>query len=150
MAGLFTRKENTPGMLAIIVSKPFHYSRRGISLTAFQILYFAGLAYFLFKLVRMYQHDPRDQRRKLYDPVRRPLTTFAVITVILIILTIINACMCTANFGRGLKPHIAGRKVESEEEKFTNGNMTEMPNYHYGGYSGPGVGGTMGSRMTID
>lgn len=130
MAGLFTRKENTPGMIAII------------------ILYFAGLAYFLFKLVRMYQHS--SSRYGLYDPVRRPLTTFAVMTVILITLTIINACMCTANFGRGLKPHIAGRKVESEEEKLANGNMTEMPNYHYGGYGGPGAGGTMGSRMTID
>ncbi|KAL9600915.1 MAG: hypothetical protein Q9219_002850 [cf. Caloplaca sp. 3 TL-2023] len=130
MAGLFTRKENTPGMIAII------------------ILYFAGLAYFLFKLVRMYQRN--SGRYGLYDPVRRPLTTFAVITVILIILTIVNACMCTANFGRGLKPHIAGRKVESEEEKFANGNVTEMPNYHYAGYGGPGAGGTMGSRMTID
>ncbi|KAL8709684.1 MAG: hypothetical protein Q9220_005624 [cf. Caloplaca sp. 1 TL-2023] len=131
MAGVFTRKENTPGMLAII------------------ILYFAGLAYFLFKLVRMYQSN---SRRHLYDPVRRPLTTFAVITVILIILTIINACMCTANFGRGLKPHIAGRKVESEEEKFANGKgMTEMPNYNYGGYA-PGVPGSSGpgTRMTID
>lgn len=96
----------------------------------------------------MYQHS--SSRYRLYDPVRRPLTTFAVMTVILITLTIINACMCTANFGRGLKPHIAGRKVESEEEKLANGNMTEMPNYHYGGYGGPGAGGTMGSRMTID
>ncbi|KAL8733035.1 MAG: hypothetical protein Q9166_002433 [cf. Caloplaca sp. 2 TL-2023] len=127
MAGIFTRKENTPGMLVIIM------------------LYLAGLAYFLFKLVRMYQNT---WRRVLYDPVRRPLTTFAVITVILIVLTIINACMCTANFGRGLKPHIAGRKIESEEEKFANHNMTEMPNYNYG--YGPGSGGAMGSRMTID
>ncbi|KAL8918734.1 MAG: hypothetical protein Q9172_005304 [Xanthocarpia lactea] len=128
MAGYFTRRENTPGMLVIIT------------------LYFAGLAYFLFKLVRMWQPGPRHD---LYDPVRRPLTTFAVITVILIILTIVNACMCTANFGRGLKPHIAGRKLESEEEKFANHNMTEMPNYNNLGY-GPGPGGAMGSRMTID
>ncbi|KAL8737964.1 MAG: hypothetical protein Q9181_001186 [Wetmoreana brouardii] len=129
MAGVFTRKENTPGMLAIIV------------------LYFAGLAYFLFKLVRMYQPG----HRKDYDPVRRPLTTFAVMTVILIILTIINACMCTYNFGRGLKPHIAGRKLESEEEKFAKGNVTEMPNYNYGHGYGPGPGtAMMGSRMTID
>ncbi|KAL8964214.1 MAG: hypothetical protein Q9183_004612, partial [Haloplaca sp. 2 TL-2023] len=111
LAGFFTRKENAPGMLAVIV------------------LYFAGLAYFLFKLVRMYQ----PLRRSDYDPVRRPLTTFAVITVILIILTIVNACMCMANFGRGLKPHIAGRKLESEEEKFANGGMgSEMANYNYG------------------
>ncbi|KAL8639609.1 MAG: hypothetical protein Q9228_003378 [Teloschistes exilis] len=130
MAGYFTRKENTPGMLAII------------------LLYFAGLAYFLFKLVRMYQ----PSRRLDYNPVLRPLTTFAVITVILIILTIVNACMCTANFGRGLKPHIAGRKLESEEEKFAygGGNGVEMmrPNYNYG-FAGP-QGGSGGGRMTID
>ncbi|KAL9596697.1 MAG: hypothetical protein Q9179_004535 [Wetmoreana sp. 5 TL-2023] len=115
MAGVFTRKENTPGMLAIVV------------------LYFAGLAYFLFKLVRMYQPG----RRKDYDPVRRPLTTFAVMTVILIILTIINACLC--------------RKLESEEEKFAKGNVTEMPNYNYGHGYGPGPGtAMMGNRMTID
>ncbi|KAI4093527.1 MAG: hypothetical protein LQ339_007665 [Xanthoria mediterranea] len=128
MAGFFTRRENTPGMLVIIT------------------LYFAGLAYFLFKLARMWQ--PNGPRYKLYNPVRSPLTTFAVITVILIVLTIINACMCTANFGHGLKPHITGRKLESEEEKFANHNMTEMPNYNYG--YGPGPGGAVGTRMTID
>ncbi|KAL8868429.1 MAG: hypothetical protein Q9174_004999 [Haloplaca sp. 1 TL-2023] len=129
LAGFFTRKENAPGMLAVIV------------------LYFAGLAYFLFKLVRMYQ----PIRRIDYDPVRRPLTTFAVITVILIILTIVNACMCMANFGRGLKPHIAGRKLESEEEKFANGGMgSEMANYNYGHGYGPSPGMVGGSRMTID
>ncbi|KAL8885522.1 MAG: hypothetical protein Q9205_003558 [Flavoplaca limonia] len=128
MAGFFTRRENTPGMLVTIT------------------LYFAGLAYFLFKLARMWQ--PNGPRYNLYNPVRRPLTTFAVITVILIVLTIVNACMCTANFGRGLKPHITGRKMESEEEKLANHNMTEMPNYNYG--YGPGPGGAMGSRMTID
>lgn len=92
--------------------------------------------------------QPNGPRYDLYNPVRRPLTTFAVITVILIVLTIVNACMCTANFGRGLKPHITGRKMESEEEKLANHNMTEMPNYNYG--YGPGPGGAMGSRMTID
>ncbi|KAL8644105.1 MAG: hypothetical protein Q9210_007423, partial [Variospora velana] len=150
LAGLFTRRENRLGMLSIIVSlcDPHalhpHDSRIDASQ---QTLYFAGLAYFLFKLVRMYK---AGSRRETYDPVRRPLTTFAVITVILIILTIVNACMCMANFGKGLKPHIAGRKVESEEEKLANGNVTEMPNYKYGGYAGNGIGGGMGSRMTID
>lgn len=92
--------------------------------------------------------QPNGPRYKLYNPVRSPLTTFAVITVILIVLTIVNACMCTANFGHGLKPHITGRKLESEEEKFANHNMTEMPNYNYG--YGPGPGGAVGTRMTID
>ncbi len=99
-----------------------------------QALYFAGLAYFLFKLVRMYQPAKMEK----YAAVRKSLTTFAVITIILIINTIINACICTANFNRGLKPHIAQRKVESEDEKT---KMTEMPNLTHG---------PVPSRMTID
>ena len=99
-----------------------------------QILYFVALAYFIFKLVRMYE----PSHEKQYVPAREPLTTFAVITIILILLTIANAIMCTANFGRGLKPHIAGRKVESEEEK---AHITEMPNLSHA---------PVPSRMTID
>jgi hypothetical protein len=116
MAAFFTRRESKLGMASIIA------------------LYFAGLAYFLFKLVRMYQ-PPKMAK---YDGVRKSLTTFAVITIILIINTIINACICTANFNRGLKPHIAARKVESEDEKT---KMTEMPNLSHG---------PVPSRMTID
>ena len=99
-----------------------------------KVLYFAALAYFLFKLVRMYE----PTREGIYQPVRKSLTTFAVITVILIILTIINACVCTHNFNRGLKPHISKRKLESEDEKAT---MTEMPNLEHG---------PVQSRITID
>lgn len=84
-------------------------------------MYFAALAYFIFKLVRVF-HGPKVET---YKPVRRPLTTFAVITVILIVLTIVNAIACMSNFNKGLKPHIATRKVESEEEKTF---VTEMPN----------------------
>ncbi|KAI9719450.1 MAG: hypothetical protein M1812_003521 [Candelaria pacifica] len=116
LAAFWTRRENRFGMIVII------------------FLYFAGLAYFLFKLVRMYQ----STHEASYIPARRSLTTFAVITVILIILTIINACVCTANFNKGLKPHIASRKLQSEDEK---GTMTEMPNLAHG---------PVPSRMTID
>ncbi|MCJ1300741.1 hypothetical protein MMC08_003538 [Hypocenomyce scalaris] len=116
MAAYWTRRESKLGMVLII------------------ILYFAGLAYFLFKLVRMYH----GSKAKTYVPVRRSLTTFAVITVILIILTIINACMCTNNFNRGLKPYVQRRKLESEDEK---GTMNEMPNLAHG---------PVPSRMTID
>ena len=75
---------------------------------------------------------------KTFLPAIKPLTTFAVITIILIIATIINAILCTMNFGKGLKPHIAGRKVESEDEKTY---VTEMPNLSHG---------PVPSRMTID
>ena len=64
-----------------------------------------------------------------YLPVRRPLTIFAVITIILIVLTIINAIACTLNFNKGLKPHIARRKIDGDDEKV---DMTEMPNLKHG------------------
>ncbi|KAI4131818.1 MAG: hypothetical protein LQ347_002806 [Umbilicaria vellea] len=138
MAAYWTRRESKAGMIAVIVSaNPEHTPLLRKLLTTArcaQILYFAGLAYFLFKLVRMYHGN----KQKTYIPVRRSLTTFAVITVILIILTIINACMCTNNFGRGLKPYIQRRKLESEDEK---GTMNEMPNLAHG---------PVPSRMTID
>ncbi|KAI9885850.1 MAG: hypothetical protein M1823_002329 [Watsoniomyces obsoletus] len=117
LAGFFTRRENRIGMVAIIT------------------LYFAGLAYFLFKLIRMYQGS---EERK-YEHLRQNLTTFAVITVILIVLTIVNACVCMHNFGRGLMPHIAKRRVDAEEEKVS---MTEMPSYS--------SQRPMPSRMVID
>ncbi|MCJ1309760.1 hypothetical protein MMC25_003421 [Agyrium rufum] len=103
LAAYWTRRENKFGMVLVI------------------FLYFCALAYFIFKLVRVY-HGPKTAT---YISVRRPLTTFAVITVILIILTIVNAIVCMINFDKGLKPHIATRKVESEDEK---AYMTEMPN----------------------
>ncbi|KAM0806371.1 hypothetical protein BDR22DRAFT_797381, partial [Usnea florida] len=117
MAGYFTRKESFSGMIAII------------------ILYFGGMAYFLFKLVRMYQPTKRAAR---YLPARKTLTSFAVITLVLIVLTIINAIVCASNFRHGLKPYIANRKVESEDEKPT---MMEMPNLSHA---------PVPSRMEID
>ena len=83
----------------------------------------------------MYQHTGRAKR---YLPVRKSLTAFAVITIVLIIITIINAIMCAVNFRKGLKPYIASRKLESDEEK---PNMMEMPNLAHG---------PVPSRMTID
>ncbi|GAB7351712.1 hypothetical protein MBLNU459_g2301t1 [Dothideomycetes sp. NU459] len=125
MAAFFTRQESVIGMVATIV------------------LYFAALAYFLFKLVRMYDTaDP--QRVKDYLPARRSLTTFAVITIALLLVTIANAAWCTKNFGKGLKPHVQRRKVLGPEDK----------PYAYGGRSGSLGGdhalGQVPSRMTID
>jgi len=71
--------------------------------------------------------------------VRTSLTIFAILTVILIVLTIINACVCMANFGKGLKPFVLRRKIASEEEKAEG--MTELPDLKHG---------PIPSRMTID
>lgn len=93
------------------------------------------MAYFFFKLVRMYQDTSRAKR---YTPARKTLTSFAVITIVLIVLTIVNAVVCASNFGHGLKPYIVNRKVESEDEK---PSVMEMPNLSHG---------PVPSRMTID
>ena len=74
-----------------------------------------------------------------YAPAARSLTIFGVITVILIVVTIVNASICTHNFGRGLKPHVMNSRTPTQDEKVT---MTEMPNY---AHTGP-----VPSRMTID
>ncbi|KAL2007851.1 hypothetical protein VTN00DRAFT_7833 [Thermoascus crustaceus] len=113
-AAYFTRRENTFGMIIII------------------LLYFGALAYFLFKLVRMYQ----PEKYREYLPARRSLTFFAIITLVLIIMTIVNACMCTHNFHKGLRPHICKKRVDPEEK--TTELSSNMP------------GGPMPTRMMID
>lgn len=119
MAAFWTRRENKIGMVGTI------------------FLFFCGLAYFIFKLARMYQ----PAKAMDYLPVRKSLTSFAVITIILIILTITNAIMCTMNFGKGLKPYIMKRKIGGEEAAEKENNMTELPDLKQGPVS---------SRMTID
>src|SRR5215472_3836137 len=51
----------------------------------------------------MYANTPR---RVDYLPARKTLTVFAVITIILLLITIYVAICCTLNFGKGLKPHV--------------------------------------------
>jgi hypothetical protein len=119
MAAYWTRRENAVGMLAIIV------------------LYLAGAAYFIFKLVRIYQEGHAAQ----YFPVRTSLTIFGVLTLILIVLTIVNASMCMANFGKGLKPFVSKRKVGAEEEEKSEFRMNDLPDAKHG---------QLPSRMTID
>jgi len=114
-AALFTRRENKLGMCGIMV------------------LYFGGLAYFFFKLVRMYQ--PGHEQN--YAAVRRSLTAFAVITIVLIILTIINAFICMGNFGSGLKNHILKSSNDPEKEYPNSFQMQDQKPQ-------------LPSRMTID
>jgi hypothetical protein len=119
MAGFWTRRENIVGMVIII------------------LLYLAGAAYFIFKLVRIYQPAHFQQ----YLPVRTSLTIFGVLTLILIILTIGNASACMANFGKGLKPFVFKRNIGAEEEEKSDFRMNELPDLKHG---------QIPSRMTID
>jgi hypothetical protein len=78
-----------------------------------QLIYFAGMAYFIFKLSRIYTGPKVEE----YSPVKRPLTAFAIITLVLITLTIGYAIACMRNFGQGLKPFLEKKKIENEDEK---------------------------------
>lgn len=89
------------------------------------------MAYFCFKLFRMYAPATFPQ----YLPARPSMTFFAIITLILIVTTIVNACICVHNFHRGLKPHI-NKKKNREGEK-----TTELSS---------NIGGQVPSRMMID
>ncbi|PHH91639.1 hypothetical protein CDD83_10925 [Cordyceps sp. RAO-2017] len=114
-AAYFTRRENKAGMMVII------------------ILYLGGLTYFIFKLCRIYQPEYQES----YKAVRKSLTAFAVITILLILLTIINAIICMRNFDKGLKAHLlSSRRVE------------EKPDAH--SISLHDVKPQLPSRMTID
>jgi hypothetical protein len=92
------------------------------------------MGYFLFKLIRMFVADAN--RQEDYKPARKSLTAFAVLTILLLVCTIVTACLCTHNFNKGLKPHVNDKIVQSDKAY-----NTEMPSL-----SGP----TPSQRMEID
>ncbi|KAK2594554.1 hypothetical protein QQS21_007726 [Conoideocrella luteorostrata] len=114
-AAYFTRRENKPGMICVI------------------ILYLGGLSYFIFKLVRIYQKSHKSS----YLAVRKSLTAFAVITILLILLTIANAIICMNNFNKGLKAHLLASRKADDKPDATSISLHD-------------VKPQMPSRMTID
>lgn len=90
LLSLFVKKENKIGMLVM------------------QFFLLAGMAYFIFKLVRIY--DPAQAYK--YEAVRKSLTIFAAITLFLVSATIALSVVCILNFNRGLKPIIEGRRKD--------------------------------------
>ena len=99
------------------------------------------MAYFIFKLIRMYD-SPRSEA---YEPARHSLTTFAVLTLLLLVVTIVVAFMCLRNFNKGLRPHIQKRKVaDADDLKYSNYGVES-------GFNGPSHQlGQVPNRMTID
>ena len=88
----------------VIMLAAFWFTRREMLVGSIVVIffYFGGLGYFCFKLVRMYQKDYMTP----YLAARKELTTFAVLTIGLLLSTIIVACMCANNYGKGLKPYV--------------------------------------------
>ncbi|KAF2713560.1 hypothetical protein K504DRAFT_140215 [Pleomassaria siparia CBS 279.74] len=119
LAAFWVRRESIAGMIVVIV------------------VYFIALAYFLFKLIRMYVAGLA--RQEDYKPARKSLTSFAVLTILLLLATIVVACQCTHNFNKGLKPHVSNKSVgDVQNNKQYSGEMPSL--------SGPAPS----SRMEID
>jgi hypothetical protein len=59
-----------------------------------------------------------------YLPARRSLTTFAVLTIILLITTIAIAMICMFNFDKGLRPML-------DTKKRPRSDQSEMVNLNY-------------------
>jgi uncharacterized membrane protein len=111
-------------------------------------VYLCMVAYFIFKLVRMYS----SERALDYAPARRTLTVFAVITLLLVAITIIVAVWCTLNFNKGLKPHLTNARPVSQDDQSSKQKFeldyAPQPTGPQYAQNGPRPYG--GSRMEID
>ncbi|KAG0261058.1 hypothetical protein DFQ27_003159 [Actinomortierella ambigua] len=80
-------------------------------MSAFILSMHCGVAYFIFKVIRMYI----GEKAANYIGVRNFLTLFATLCLISILATIANAAICFRNFGKGLKSHLVkdGQELQS-------------------------------------
>ncbi|KAF8985969.1 hypothetical protein BGZ46_000055 [Entomortierella lignicola] len=84
-----------------------HESQRWMS--SFIVAMLCGVAYFVFKVVRMYFGDKVGN----YIGVKKFLTLFATLCLVTILATIANAAVCYRNFGKGLKSQIIKESQET-------------------------------------
>ncbi|KAL7317687.1 hypothetical protein PS15m_004009 [Mucor circinelloides] len=85
-------------------------------ITLFFVGLAAGVAYFIFKIYRIYD----ESQRQKYLFVKEFLTFFACVTLILLLLTTVNAAICWYNFDKGLKPHLLKRADEPSQNTEEN------------------------------
>ncbi|KAG0372931.1 hypothetical protein BGX24_012390 [Mortierella sp. AD032] len=108
-------------ILYIAIYAVRHESRKWM--TAFIVAMHCAVAYFVFKVVRMYVGN----KTKNYDGVSNFLTLFASLCLVTILLTIANAAVCYRNFGKGLKPHLVkGTRGAQDTASATGGRVLEI------------------------
>ncbi|KAG0093614.1 hypothetical protein BGZ93_002842 [Podila epicladia] len=110
-------------ILYVAVYAVRHESRRWMA--AFLFAMHGGVAYFIFKVVRMWVGDQGQVGK--YAGVRYFLTLFATLCMIAILATIVNAAVCFRNFGKGLKQHIMKDNREANiSASATGGRVMEI------------------------
>ncbi|KAI1317633.1 hypothetical protein EDD11_008061 [Mortierella claussenii] len=105
-------------ILFIAVYAVRHESRRWMS--TFIVAMFCGVAYFLFKVVRMYYGDKSTK----YDGIIMFLTLFAALCLLTILVTIANAAVCYRNFDKGLRTQIVKESRGTVDSTSTQGART--------------------------
>lgn len=78
-------------------------------------VYFLGLVYAFFKVIRIYTHNTKQLK---YYPGRKSLTLFAVFSIILLLLSIISGSIVISNFNKGLKKYVARTFFGKEKHVF--------------------------------
>ena len=129
LAAWFVRRESYAGHAAVIV------------------LYLAAIVYFSYKLNSIYNpvtidnNDGESTTQDVWRSARRSMTTFAVLTILMLVVTIGTALQCMRNFRKGLRPHIEARHAVPDSTKAAES-----------GEAGPATHamGAVPSRMTID
>ncbi|VUC38225.1 unnamed protein product [Clonostachys rosea] len=122
-----------PVTIGIIVLAAFSAKREniwGMAITI--ILYFGGLAYFAYKTYRI-----GSDAETWYLYMKKPLITFAVLTIVMILVTIVIAIIVITGFGKGLKNYFETPTSDEEGDGKDAFNMT-------------GTGNPRHSRITID
>ncbi|KAJ3184699.1 hypothetical protein HDU87_004103 [Geranomyces variabilis] len=98
-----------PVMLAVFALAAYALKREDVwMMRAFCVGLLAAMAYFMFKLVRIYQQAAK------YADTKHYLTFFACLSLAVVFCTLINAIMCYHNFGQGLKQHILITRQQSK------------------------------------
>lgn len=105
-AAYFTRKEYKWGMAICF------------------LLYLAALSYFSYKLSQLTSSKPNLVH--YYKAVRKPLITFAVVTLVMDLATIANAILCTFNFGKGLRDYFESKGKNDESQQGQNMSNLEQ------------------------
>ncbi len=87
----------------IILFLSYLFARKEIKIGMYFIffIYLCAMAYFIFKMVRMY--GSKKDVLKAYITARKSLTAFASVTILMLLSTMITWCLVLKEFGNGLK-----------------------------------------------
>jgi len=136
-----------PIVILLLILAGFSAQRENVIGTAISLFFYAvAMAYFIFKLVRIYDSD----RSEDYKAAKGTLVTFAIMTILLLTVTIVVAIVIWTNYGQGLVEHTYKKRRQPpppKEDLFMDSYSSSRPaNSETPQYDDR----PQGSRMEID